>query len=64
MEDSWLNPDFAIDQIIILVVIFLASLAILSVVFGGLIYVALGLVVRLQDRWRRRQQPDEPEEES
>jgi hypothetical protein len=59
LQVSWLNPDFATDQLALLAVIILACLIVLPVVFGGLIYLLLGLVARIQD-WRRTK-PDDVE---
>jgi hypothetical protein len=52
LEDSWLNPDFATDQIIVLAAIILAALIFLPVVFGALIYAVLSLYLRLSNWWR------------
>ena len=59
MEDSWLNPDFATGQVVVLATIVLASLVILPVVFAALIYGLLGLYARLT-HWQRgmRREPD------
>ena len=59
MDDSWLNPDFATGQVVVLAIIVLASLVILPVVFGALIYSLLSLYARLTN-WQRgiRREPD------
>jgi hypothetical protein len=66
LQDSWLNPDFATDQLVVVAVVILACLIVLPVVFGGLIYLVLGLIVRIQT-WRRGGCDDaahEPREET
>lgn len=52
MEDTWLNPDFATDQIVTLVTILLASLILLPALFAALIYGLLSLVARLTHKER------------
>lgn len=57
MQETWLNPDFATDQLVLLAVIVLACLIVLPVVFGGLIYLLLGLAARIRE-WRRTKPDD------
>lgn len=54
MEESWLNPEFATDQLITVALIILASLLILPVVFGALVYTMLTVIHRLEDFRRTR----------
>jgi hypothetical protein len=65
LEDSWLNPDFATGQVVVLATIVLASLILLPVVFGALIYGLLSLYARLAN-WRlgMRREPDVEQEET
>lgn len=60
MQDSWLNPNFATDQLVLVGLVILACLIVLPVVFGGLIYLLLELVARVQHR-RRKPEDAEPE---
>ena len=50
MEQTWLNPEYATNQIVTLAILFIASLVILAVVFGGLIYAILSVIARFTDR--------------
>lgn len=52
MEGTWLNPEFATQQIILIGLVFLIALIVLPVVFGVMIYTGLGLLARLMDQWR------------
>lgn len=52
MEGTWLNPEFATQQIILIGLVFLIALIVLPVVFGVMIYTGLGLIARLMDQWR------------
>lgn len=61
MQETWLNPDFATDQLVVVAVVILACLIVLSVVFGGLIYLALGLIARIQARGRTNTEDAMPE---
>jgi hypothetical protein len=54
VEESWLNPEFATDQLITVALIILASLLILPVVFGALVYTMLTVIHRLEDFRRTR----------
>ena len=66
MQESWLNPDFATDQLVIVAFVILACLIVLPVVFGGIIYLVLGLIAHVQAR-RRTNTKDampEPDEKS
>ena len=49
MDESWLNPDFAINNIVTLVGAILLILIVLPAVFGLLIYGVLTLIARLRD---------------
>ena len=48
MQNTWLNPDYAGDHLVLLAAIILACLFVLPMVFGGLIYTVLGFVARLR----------------
>lgn len=52
MEGTWLNPEFATEQIILIGLVFLIALIVLPVVFGAMIYTLLGLIARLMDQRR------------
>ena len=57
MEETWLNPEFATEQVVVLAAIVLASLLLLPVVFGALIYGGLSLYARLSNRVRKLRNP-------
>jgi CBS domain containing-hemolysin-like protein len=61
LQESWLNPDFATDQLVVVAVVILACLIVLPVVFGGLIYLTLSLIARLQHRRRTNTEDAMPE---
>ena len=63
MEQSWLDPDFATEQIVTLALLFLGSLIVLPVVFGAVIYSVLSLFARLTDRHRSPEDSPEADEE-
>ena len=48
MEESWLNPDIAINNIVTLVSAILVILIVVPVVFAALIYGVLSVIARLQ----------------
>lgn len=52
LQETWINPDFATDQLVIVAFVILACLIVLPVVFGGLIYLLLSLIARIQNRRR------------
>ncbi len=59
MEESWLNPDFAINSIVTLVSAILLLLIVVPAVFGLLFYGILTLIARLQELQRTaRRKPD------
>jgi hypothetical protein len=64
LQDSWLNPDFATDQLVVVAFVILACLIVLPVVFGGLIYLTLSLIARIQNRRRTNSDNATPEDET
>ncbi len=61
MQESWLNPSYATDHLLILAIIILASLIVLPVFFGGMIYLFLGLIARFTGH-RPPRDPESDEE--
>lgn len=53
MDETWINPDYAIQQFTLLGTVLLASLVILPVVLGTLIYGFLSLLARRADYTNR-----------
>jgi hypothetical protein len=49
LEQTWLNPDFAVDQIVRVVTIILVTLVVLPALLGALVYAVLTLFARMQD---------------
>jgi hypothetical protein len=47
IDQSWLNPNIAEAQLVTLALVFLASLILLPVIFGLVLYLVLGLLARL-----------------
>ena len=59
MEESWLNPDIAINNIVTLVSAILVILIVVPVVFAALLYGVLSMIARLQAMQRpARSEPD------
>ena len=57
MEQSWINPDYAIQNIVTLVSMIVLLLIVVPAVFGLLFYGVLPLTARLQDM-QRATRPD------
>lgn len=57
MEQSWLNPDYAIQNIVTLVSMIVLLLIVVPAVFGLLFYGVLTLIARWQDM-QRMTRPD------
>lgn len=55
MEETWLNPDFVIRQMTILMAVFFGALLIVPVALGALVYLLLTLLAWL---WRPRRAPE------
>ena len=53
MAETWLNPNYAAQQIALMGAVFLASLVILPVILGALIYGFLSLMARRADYTNR-----------
>ena len=64
MQNTWLNPDFAGDHIVLLAAVILTCLFVLPMVFGGLIYTVLGIVARVRHLRRGVQNDSAPEDEA
>ena len=60
MEESWLNPDYAINNIVTLVSAILVMLIVAPVIFAALMYAILTLIARLVDM----QRPARPDSDS
>jgi hypothetical protein len=52
MEQSWLNPDYAINNIVTLFSAILLLLVVVPLIFGALMYAVLTLIARLVDARR------------
>ncbi|HLV34521.1 MAG TPA: hypothetical protein VKY59_05385 [Spirillospora sp.] len=63
MEQTWLNPDFATEQLIAIALVILGSLIVLPVVFGALIYAILTGLSRFNEMRRTRSRDHTQQEE-
>ncbi len=64
IDQSWLNPDVAQQQLALLAVILLACLILLPLIFGGLLYFVLSLIARLRDAHRVHRVEEEKVDEA
>lgn len=48
IDESWLNPQIAEDQLVTLALVLLASLILLPIVFAVILYTLMGLINRIK----------------
>ena len=64
IDQSWLNPNVAQEQLALLAVILLACLILLPLLFGTLLYLILSLIARFRDARRVHRVEEETVDES